>query len=193
MICSVRIGRKVVAGATGTIVPSSPSGLAEDELRWQRVYRRLRSRARTLMRGERVGHTLSPTALVHEMYLRAMKDRRPPRTPEEFLAASALVMRRILVDWARHRRRAKRGGDRQRIDLHPSQIVDPLSVEGIVAIDRAIDRLDAVDPDAAHVAILRHFGGLTIPEAARVVGVSRRTADRLWAFARAWLARELDG
>jgi pyruvate carboxylase len=68
-----------------------------------------------------------------------------------------------------------------------------LDIEGIVAIDRAIDRLDAVDPDAAHVAILRHFGGLTIPEAARVVGVSRRTADRLWAFARAWLARELDG
>jgi len=193
MIRSVRIGRKVVAGATGTIVPSSPSGLAEDELRWQRVYRRLRSRARTLMRGERVGHTLSPTALVHEMYLRAMKDRRPPRTPEEFLAASALVMRRILVDWARHRSREKRGGDRQRIDLHPSRIVDPLSVEGIVAIDRAIDRLDAVDPEAAHVAILRHFGGLTIPETARVVGVSRRTTDRLWAFARAWLARELDG
>jgi RNA polymerase sigma factor (TIGR02999 family) len=145
------------------------------------------------MRGERVGHTLSPTALVHEMYLRAMKDRRPPRTPEEFLAASALVMRRILVDWARHRSREKRGGDRQRIDLHPSRIVDPLSIEGIVAIDRAIDRLDAVDPEAAHVAILRHFGGLTIPEAARVIGVSRRTTDRLWAFARAWLAHELDG
>jgi len=145
------------------------------------------------MRGERVGHTLAPTALVHEMYLRAMKDRRPPRTPEEFLAASALLMRRILVDWARRRGRVKRGGDLQRIDLHPSRIVDPLSVEGIVAIDRAIDRLDAVHPDAAHVAILRHFGGLTIPEAARVVGVSRRTADRLWAFARAWLARELDG
>jgi len=180
-------------GSAEIAPPASPGGLVEEELRWRLVYRRLRSRARTLMRGERVGHTLAPTALVHEMYLRAMKDRRPPRTPEEFLAASALLMRRILVDWARRRGRVKRGGDLQRIDLHPSRIVDPLSVEGIVAIDRAIDRLDAVHPDAAHVAILRHFGGLTIPEAARVVGVSRRTADRLWAFARAWLARELDG
>jgi RNA polymerase sigma factor (TIGR02999 family) len=175
------------------VAPASPTGLAEEELRWRRVYRRLRSRARALMQAERVGHTLAPTALVHEMYLRAMKDRHPPRTPEAFLAASAILMRRILVDWARRRSRVKRGGDLQRIDLHPSRIVDPLSIEGVVAIDRAIDRLDAVDPEAAHVAILRHFGGLTIREVAMVVGVSRRKTDRLWAFARAWLARELDG
>lgn len=160
--------------------------------RWMRVYRRLRSQARHLMAAERAGHTLEPTGLVHEMLLRLSRDRRPPRSPEEFLAAGAVVMRRILVDSARRRGRVKRGGHLVRIDIAPDRIVDTGCRERIVAVDRAIDRLDAVDPEAAHVAVLRHFGGMTVKESARVLGVSPRTVDRLWAFAVAWLRRELD-
>ena len=162
------------------------------EARWRRVYGRLRARARSLMAGERAGHTLDPTALVHETYLRVAADRCRPRSPEEFMAASAVVMRRILVDWARRRGRVKRGGHLMRIDIAPDRIVDAIGSERIVAVDRALDRLDRVDPEAAHVAVLRHFGGLTVPEMARVLGVSPRTVDRLWAFAVCWLRRELD-
>lgn len=163
-----------------------------DEARWQRVYGRLRSRARSLMAGERAGHTLDPTALVHETYLRVAADRRQPRSPEELLAASAVVMRRILVEWARRRGRVKRGGHLTRVEITPERLVDVIGSERIVAVDRALDRFDRIDPEAAHVAVLRHFGGLTVPEMARVLGVSPRTVDRLWAFAVCWLRRELD-
>ena len=108
------------------------------------------------------------------------------------MAASAVVMRRILVDWARRRGRVKRGGHLMRIDIAPDRIVDAIGSERIVAVDRALDRLDRIDPEAAHVAVLRHFGGLTVPEMARVLGVSPRTVDRTWAFAVCWLRRELD-
>lgn len=162
-----------------------------DDPRFRRVYHRLRSRARQLMAAERVGHTLEPTGLVHEMFIRVWRDRRRPRSPEELLGAAAVVMRRILVEWARRRGRVKRGGHLARVDIAPEGIADPLGTERIVAVDRALDRLAKVDPEAAHVAVLRHFGGLTVRESALVIGVSPRTVDRLWAFAVCWLHREL--
>lgn len=180
--------------ATRVALPcrSADDRFRADDPRWHRVYRRLRLRARSLMATERVGHTLEPTGLVHEMFIRVSRDRRQPRTPEELLAAAALVMRRILVEWARRRGRVKRGGHLVRLDIAPDRIVDPLAADRIVAVDRALDRLARIDPEAAHVAVLRHFGGMTVQESALVIGVSPRTVDRLWAFAVCWLRRELD-
>lgn len=188
----VREGRSAGDHDGGIAGGMPPGAFDSTDRRWMRVYRRLRSRARRLMAAERVGHTLEPTGLVHEMILRVSRDRRAPRSPEEFLAAGAVVMRRILVESARRRGRVKRGGHLVRIDIAPDSIVDGGCLERIVAVDRALDRLDAVDPEAAHVAVLRHFGGMTIRESAHVLGVSQRTVDRLWAFAVAWLRRELD-
>jgi len=141
----------------GIVGGMSADRFGSDDARWLRVYRRLRSRARHLMAAERVGHTLDPTGLVHEMLLRVSRDRRAPRSPEEFLAAGAVVMRRILVESARRRGRVKRGGHLARLDIAPDSIVDGGCTERIVAVDRALARLDAVDPEAAHVAVLRRL------------------------------------
>jgi RNA polymerase sigma factor (TIGR02999 family) len=157
------------------------------------VYDELRRLAAARLAAEPSGNTLQPTALVHEAYLRLVG------TPDcdqwdhrgHFFAAAAEAMRRILVDAARRKGREKHGGDRTRIDLEAAQPAAPDPRHDLVALDAALTRLAVVDAQAAKLVELRHFAGLSVTEAAQVVGVSTRTADRLWAFARAWLHREL--
>src|SRR5262245_48953932 len=157
------------------------------------VYEELRKLAAARMSAESSDHTLQPTALVHEAYLRLVGPADAARWENRghFFAAAAEAMRRILVDAARRKRREKHGGDRHRVDLDAVPVAAPDPRDDLVALDAALTRLAAEDPQAARLVELRHFGGMTVPEAAQVLGISPRTADRVWAFARAWLHREL--
>jgi RNA polymerase sigma factor (TIGR02999 family) len=157
------------------------------------VYDELRMLAAQMLAHEQPGQTLQPTALVHEAYLRLVGDQ--PEKPwdgrRHFFAAAAQAMRRILIDRARNRRRQRRGGERRRIaiDLH-SLLVNPPD-ENLLALDEALEALAREDPAGAELVRLRAFGGLSLGEAAEVMGIGRRTADRYWAYARAWLCDAL--
>jgi RNA polymerase sigma factor (TIGR02999 family) len=164
------------------------------------VYDELRKLAAARLAAEAPGQTLQATALVHEAYLRlvASGDASAPRDQRwdnraHFFAAAAEAMRRILVDAARRKHALKRGGDRQRIDLDQLAATGPGPDADLLDLDDALTRLAAADPQAAELVQLRYFAGLTIPEAAATLGVSPRTADALWAYARAWLLRSLGG
>jgi RNA polymerase sigma factor (TIGR02999 family) len=172
------------------------------------VYTELRRLAARQLAGEAPGQTLQPTALVHEAYLRLMAnparegggvdDSPPPSragfaSPGAFLTAAATAMRRILIDRARARKAEKRGGDRGRADLDPDQLAAPERSADLLAVDEALTRLAARDPRKAKLVELRYFAGLTLAEAAAALDISPATADRDWAFARAWLHRELSG
>jgi len=159
------------------------------------VYDELRKLAAARMVGEKPGHTLQPTALVHEAYLRLVGSADENRWDGRghFFAAAAEAMRRILVDAARRKGRTKHGGELGRVDLDGVRPAVPDPRHDLVALDGALTALALEDPQAARLVELRHFAGLTIPEAARALGISPRTADRLWAYARAWLHRELGG
>ncbi len=160
------------------------------------VYEQLRAMARVRMSRERAGHTLQATALVHEVYAKMLapgdgsfENRR------HFFFAAAEAMRRILIDHARSRNAEKRGGgDRQRVRLDISAIAD-LAEDGktfeIIALDEALRRMEVQRPRVAQVVILRFYGGLSVDETAEMLGISARTVDLDWAFARAWLYREL--
>ena len=157
------------------------------------VYEELRRLAAARLAAEPSGNTLQPTALVHEAYLRlvgtAAGDQWDSRG--HFFAAAAEAMRRILVEAARRKKREKHGGDWTRVPLEAAQPAAPDPRDDLVALDAALTRLAAVDPQAAKLVELRHFTGLSVAEAAQALGISPRTAGRLWAFARAWLHREL--
>ena len=159
------------------------------------VYNELRSLATAWMAQENPGQTLQATALVHEAYLRLVNVDQAQAFDNRghFFAAAAEAMRRILVDNARRKGRLKRGGDRKRQDLDDFPIELPDVHEDLIALDEALDRLKAEDPQGAELVQLRYFAGLSIPESAKMLGVSPRTADRIWAFARAWLHREVRG
>ena len=159
------------------------------------VYDELRKLAAQRLAQEKPGQTLQATALVHEAYLRLVDVKEAQRwnSRGHFFAAAAEAMRRILVENARRRSRAKHGGGRERIELDHAAIVAPEINEGLIALDGALDRLAKEDPLAADLVKLRYFAGLTIPQAAEMLGVSARKADFLWAFARAWLRREIEG
>ena len=161
-----------------------------------RVYTELLSLARRRMADERAGHTLSPTALVHEVYLR-LGDRGRWSEPAQFFFAAAEAMRRILIDHARRRAVQKRGGGRGRVPLHSLlDLADPdaeMKLEQILSLDEAISRLEKVSERVAAVVRLRFYAGLSIEETARTLGLTSRTVNREWTYARAWLARELDG
>jgi RNA polymerase sigma factor (TIGR02999 family) len=156
------------------------------------VYRELRRIAADHLRRERVGHTLQPTALVHEVYLRLIDQRHGDwRNRAHFFGAAAQVMRRILVDHARRRRASKRGDGLLTVSIdQATDVVDPGGVS-ILALDQALDRLATLDEGLARVVELRAFGGLTIEETACVLNVSPTTAKREWRTAKAWLSREL--
>jgi RNA polymerase sigma factor (TIGR02999 family) len=154
------------------------------------VYAELRRLAARELAGERPGQTLQPTALVHEAYLRLVgKDGTGPRWEGRghFFAAAAEAMRRILVETARRKGRLKRGGGHRRVDLRDVQAVAATPPEDLLALDEALTQLAAEDARKAELVKLRFFAGLSVEEAARCLGVSRATADRHWAYARAWL------
>ena len=156
------------------------------------VYHELRCLAAARLAAEPPGNTLQPTALVHEAYLRLVGPELNQRFQDRahFFGAAAEAMRRILVDAARRKGREKHGRDWARIELEAAQPAAPDPRDDLVALDAALTRLAALDPQAAKLVELRHFGGLAVAEAAQTLGISPRTADRAWAFARAWLHRE---
>ena len=145
------------------------------------------------MAHEQPGQTLQPTALVHEAYLRLVGD--DPNKPWDgrahFFAAAAEAMRRILVDRARDRHRQKRGGGRRRVRINLEALLHDPPDDDLLALDEALQSLAREDPAGAELVRLRAFAGLTLAEAAEVMGISRRTADRYWAYARAWLCDAL--
>jgi RNA polymerase sigma factor (TIGR02999 family) len=158
------------------------------------VYEQLRGLARRHMAQERAGLTLQPTALVHEAYLRLLGNGPVEfQNRAHFFAAAAEAMRRILIERARRRSRAKHGGGRARFDLSDSdKIAEAPSLE-LLAIDEALERFAAEQPQKAELVKLRYYAGLTLEQAAEVLGISRATADRHWSFARAWLFDAIGG
>jgi RNA polymerase sigma factor (TIGR02999 family) len=159
------------------------------------VYDELRRLAAQRLAHETPGQTLQPTALVHEAYLRLVGNRDEPRWQSQahFFGAAAEAMRRILIDEARRKQRPKHGGDRRRLDWHEVTDVADTPAEQLLDLNQALDRLEHADPPKAALVKLRFFAGLTMTEAAQALGVSRATAERSWAFARAWLLAELTG
>jgi len=157
------------------------------------VYEELRALARAKMLAERSDQTLQATALVHEAYLRLVgADKRLLwKNRWHFFAAAAEAMRRILVDNARSRRRLKRGGDRKRVDLETLSLAVHDPPEQLVALDEALTLLAREHPEKARLVNLRYFGGLSHEEAAEAMGISVSTADRQWAYSRAWLYRRM--
>ena len=157
------------------------------------VYDELRRLARSRLARESTDRTLSATALVHEAYLRLVDVEQPQawQSRGHFFAAAAEAMRRILVDSARRRRCLKRGGGRRSLEFDENQAVAPGGAVDILVLDEALERLKIADAQAAELVNLRYFSGLTIPEAAEMLGVSTRTAERLWTYAKAWLYREM--
>jgi len=159
------------------------------------VYEELRKLAAARMAAESPDQTLQPTALVHEAYLRLVGPADAHRWDHRghFFAAAAEAMRRILVDRARRKAAARHGGELGRLELEPDLAAAPEVREDLIALDEALDRLAIEDPIKAELVKLRFFAGLTLPEAAKALGLSERTAGRHWAFARAWLRRAVEG
>ena len=158
------------------------------------VYDELRKLASQRLAQEKPGQTLQATALVHDAYLRLVGAEDPGWDGRgHFFAAAAEAMRRILVDNARRKRTRKHGGGRDRHDLDEVEIVAGEPAEDLLALDEALTRLAAEDPAKAQLVQLRYFGGLSIEDAARALGISAATAKRHWAYARAWLFRAVEG
>jgi RNA polymerase sigma factor (TIGR02999 family) len=156
------------------------------------VYAELRKLAAIKMACEPAGHTLQATALVHEAWLRLSKEKHPAwKNREHFYAIAAEVMRRILVDRARRRLSQKRGGEFVRVELDAVEIPIPEDDTLILRVHEALGRLEQEDPQKAEVVKLRFFVGLDRAEAAAVLGISERTVQRHWTFAKAWLFREM--
>lgn len=154
------------------------------------LYDELKRLAQARVRGAN-GGTLGATGLVHEAWMRLGGEGAVWNGRGHFIAAAAEAMRRVLVDEARKRLAAKRGGGSERVELSESQLVEPERAEELVALDEALDRLAEQDPETAQLVKLRFHVGLTGHEAAEALGISPRKADQLWAFARAWLRREI--
>lgn len=156
------------------------------------VYEELRAIARQRLRGERAGHTLQATALVHEAFMRLVGDQKLPwQNRAHFFGACANAMRQILVDHARARGAQKRGGGMKPESLTNAQVADTEDLDLILSVDECLDRLRAEDPRAAQVVELRFFGGLEMAEVAQALQISERTAHREWSFARVRLFQML--
>ena len=158
------------------------------------VYQELRLRAAAYLRRERRGHTLQPTALVHEAYLKLVDQKRAVwQNRAQFFGVASQMMRRLLVDRARARRMAKRSGRWARVTLDDAQRATPPVDVDVLDLDAALSRLSAFDPRKSQLAELRFFSGLSLEEAGKVLGISIATAERDWQAARAWLFKELGG
>jgi len=157
------------------------------------VQAELRRIARRYMAGERRGHTLQPTALVNEVYLRLVDlERVRWQNRAHFLAVAARLMRRVLIDFARSRGYQKRGGDVERIAFDEALLVDVGRGHDLLALDEALDELARVDPRKSQIVVMRFFGGLSVEEVATVLNVSAATVTRDWKLAKSWLLRQLD-
>lgn len=167
---------------------------------FDRVYSDLKRMASSRLAAETPGQTLQPTALVHEVYLRLFglqsdddepKDEAAWKSRGHFFAAAAESMRRILIEAARSKGRLKRGGGRTRGLIDPDTIAKPDLADDLLVLNEALDAFSLVDEKAAKLVMLRYFGGLTLKEIAASLGISRRTADTYWAYARVWLLAEM--
>jgi RNA polymerase sigma factor (TIGR02999 family) len=158
------------------------------------VYDELRKLAAQRLANEKAGQTLEATALVHEAYLRLVgsESGRPWDDCGHFFAAAAEAMRRILVENARRKRGLKHGGNRRRQPLDPDSIAAPEASDDLLALDEALTRLAATEPNVAALVKLRYFTGLTIPQAAVQLQISPRTADAWWSYAKAWFRAAID-
>ena len=156
------------------------------------IYGELRRLAAHYLRGERPGHTLQPTALVHEAYMRLTKTQRVDwRNRSHFFATAATVMRRILVDYARARQAGKRQGIQDTLILEDEFVASPVRSSDLLALDDALDRLNRLNPRQSKIVELRFFGGLNEEETGTVLGISARTVKRDWRVAKAWLYSEV--
>jgi RNA polymerase sigma factor (TIGR02999 family) len=156
------------------------------------VYGELRRLAAHKMTGESPGHTLQPTALVHEAWLRLAGDEASRfQNRAHFFSAAGEAMRRILVESARRKKRLKHGGQLERVNIEDVELPLPMPGDELLALDEALDRLAAVDARASEVVKLCFFVGLTQEQAAKELGISLATVERLWSFARAWLFRKM--
>jgi RNA polymerase sigma factor (TIGR02999 family) len=178
----------------GEEAPASSADSGGDsgvDIVFDQVYAELRQMAAQLMADERAEHTLQPTALVHEAYLKSLGSQPPSGSRAQFFFAAARAMRQILVDHARARLRVKRGGGRPRISSNLDSVSSGREPAEFLAVEEALRRLEAVDARAGKVAHLRLHGGLGLAEVAEMLGISTRTAEREWTFARTWLYEEL--
>jgi RNA polymerase sigma factor (TIGR02999 family) len=157
------------------------------------VYDELRKLAAAKLANEKPGQTLQATALVHDAYIRLVDAKKAQRwnSRGHFFAAAAEAMRRILIDQARRKQSQKRSAGRDRCSLDDAEIVAPEPSLKVLAVSEALERFEGIDKPAAELVKLRYFAGLTIPQAAEVIGISSTTADRYWAYARAWLHAEV--
>jgi RNA polymerase sigma factor (TIGR02999 family) len=156
------------------------------------VYDELRRLAAVRMAHESPGQTLDATGLVHEAYLRLVGEQQFDHRGH-FFAAAAEAMRRILVEAARRKQALKRSAAGERVTLDSEHLAAPERAEDLLALDEALDELARIEPEVAELVKLRYFAGLTIPQAAEMLGVASRTADAWWAFARAWLLAKIQG
>jgi len=156
------------------------------------VYEELRRLAAQKLSREPPGQTLQATALVHEAYLRLVgTEGQTWKGRTHFFSAAAEAMRRILIENARRKHRLKHGGGLQKVDLNSADIAISEPPEDVIALDEALTKLGEQEPAVADLVKIRYFAGLTLEQAAEILGVSRRTADRYWAYARAWLYKEI--
>ena len=156
------------------------------------VYAELRRLAGSYMRRERVDHTLQATALVHEAYLKLIEQRSANwQSRAHFFGVAAQLMRRILIDHARGHTRQKRGGEQKKVSLDEAFVFSEKQADELLAVDDSLNRLAEIDPRQARVVELRFFGGLSVEEAAEVLGVSPKTVKRDWSVAKAWLYADL--
>lgn len=156
------------------------------------VYDELHQRATSYMRQERHNHTLQPTALVHETYLKLVEQRGANfKNRAHFMAVAAKLMRRILIDHARSHLSTKRGGEQIPVSIEAAALVRTDTPAGMLAVDDALRKLEALDARQEQIVEMRFFGGLTVEETAEVLGVSARTVEREWTVARAWLYMQL--
>jgi RNA polymerase sigma factor (TIGR02999 family) len=156
------------------------------------IYDELRRLAASYMRRERADHTLQATALVHEAYLKLVEQRSVDwQSRAHFFGVAAQLMRRILVDHARGHSRQKRGGEQQKVSLDEAFVFSERQADEIVAVDDSLNVLARIDPRQARVVELRFFGGLSVEEAADVLGISPKTVKREWSVAKAWLYADL--
>jgi RNA polymerase sigma factor (TIGR02999 family) len=171
-----------------------PGDRPADEQLFAEVYTELRALAARYLDREQKNHTLQPTALVHEAYLKLVGQSRIDwQGRSHFLAIAARAMRQILVDHARRHRAAKRGGARHRIALDGNLVIESSREVDLLALEDALTKLTKLDPRQAKMIELRFFGGLSVAEVAKVMGMSKRSVEREWTMVRAWLRRELSG